>query len=331
MTKKHNDILQLVGTLYGPKHEVTHLRFSADGKMIGASEDEGNGVYIWSTNTFDLLKKVVVGQAVIHDFAFSPAEPLLAIAKDSLILWDYQRGQIRLNLPIKAEQVRFSPDGRMLFTVTGGAVSIWSIEQQRPLFTFQVIPHHLQSGCFALAPDASCLALVSSESESFLWMLDSNFSSAMELATLKADFEEGVAFSPDGHFLATLAYDRPQKSTYKGIMLYDVQQLTLVDRITIKYDLLGTERMQPLAFSHDGALLAIAAMDGIMFLWDILAEHIVTSWAAHDNPTSMNYPYYGIRAVEWSPTSRLLATGGWITGAGYGRFGGFAIKLWNVM
>jgi len=66
-----------------------------------------------------------------------------------------------------------------------------------------------------------------------------------------------------------------------------------------------------LAFSRDGDILAVGGSSGIIELWDVARQQIVTSWVAHSN---------GARSMVYTIDNKVLITAG-TDGA---------IRLWNV-
>ena len=114
-----------------------------------------------------------------------------------------------------------------------------------------------------------------------------------------AEYLLSVAFSPDGHTLASGSYD-------KTIRLWDAE--TGEHKQTLRGH---TEGVTCLAFSPDDRILASGSWDRTIRLWDAeTGEHKQTLRRHTD----------GVRAVAFSPDGRTLASGG------YDR----TIRLWDA-
>jgi WD40 repeat protein len=131
----------------GPRHlsvggEGPYIVFSPDGSMVATPEVliEGNepqkrsfdGMRVWQLPSGKLL-----GQAACTyysgGFAFSPTEPLMALAtRDTIRLWEPATGKERARFP-GSMPARFSPDGGLLAAVRDKGIVLWDVRQSRPV------------------------------------------------------------------------------------------------------------------------------------------------------------------------------------------------------
>ena len=126
--------------LLGHDYESVALAYSPDGTRV-ASVDWYNNVLIWDTQTGQIVHRLNLpprpGIWPTHDLAWSPDGTRIVIAgsgRDAIQIWNARSGTHERSLTVTADDddanvesrvvsVRFSPDGRLLASVTGTARS----------------------------------------------------------------------------------------------------------------------------------------------------------------------------------------------------------------
>jgi WD40 repeat protein len=233
-----------------------------------------------------------------------------------------------LKHPFGVTRVAFSPDGKVLASVTfarGGApaygvVKLWDAAEHKELRTLQW--KHTSVEAVAFSPDGQLVAVAGS-----LEVLRGQVrtttgvvrvcevESGRELFTLAGhtDTVTAVAFAPDGKFLATASADKTAR-------LWEVVQGQEVRA------LMGHgEAVTCLAFSPDAAALAAGGADKTVRVWDVASGEVRHILRGHTD---------GVSAVAFAPDGRTLVSAGldrtvraWDAARGQERFRVTADKL----
>ncbi len=250
---------------------------------------------------------------------YSPNGQLFAIGhRDSAVyLWDVHTGRRLATLAgheSSVGQVRFSPDGQWLASITepmGGSpidytVRLWNtttFEQAALIQQTQPIYH------IAFSPDGRLLATaVKSDDEDlpvqvYLWRVDDllkrgQLEEGMQAAVLSTDYSGGdtlsVEFVPNSDLLAV---------TGSEIQLWDVA--TLLDNVSTRADSVSPEASipessGPFAVNRDGTLLAYTDLtQHQVYLWDVQNRREKTTLSGHNGP---------LHSLAFNPAGTLLAS-----------------------
>jgi WD40 repeat protein/serine/threonine protein kinase len=180
------------------------LAFGPDGKRL-ASGAQVRQVKVWDTQTGQELLAFKGHTARVLTVAFSPdGKRVASCSIDKTVrVWDAQTGQELLTLKghtAAVGSVAFSLDGKRLVSGGGdGSVKVWDAQTGHELHSLK--GHTDQVGNVVFSPDGKRLATKSAHTVK-VW----DAQTGEETLTLKGD-GRGLAFSPDGHRLASGAED----------------------------------------------------------------------------------------------------------------------------
>ena len=242
------------------------------------------------------MKFKAVDKGVVNSVAFSPDGKLLASGASGkgIKLWDVETGEVKQTLeghPYGTDALAFSTDGRML--VSGSEkVRLWDVKTGRLIREMdekKILVDSLGVQDVAFSPDGKSIA--SAGDHLIIWDVDTG-------EPIK-QFESGsyvVALSPDGKSIASATSDK--------VKLFDIATGKL------KFEAKQSDdyaRIQSLAFSPDGKLLASASLGIIsdVKVWDAQTGALKQTL----KPYKKTPEYGGIEAVAFSPDGKLLASG----------------------
>jgi WD40 repeat protein/serine/threonine protein kinase len=282
-----------------------------------------------------------IGGAAINAAAFSAdGRFLVAGYEDSTVrLWDLSANQQQAvyrghRLPITG--VAFSVDRRTILSSSeDGTVRLWDVQTHSPDEILATGNSWLTSTVFS--PDGGRLATVGLE-QGVLTVWDMTLRSRMaDLTKPSITIGPGAVFSPNGKILAQLSDDRIKLWDAKtfaplgevtngfdaislsfspnsralgtaGLAQYHLHGVT--NRLAF-WDLPSMKRINKLAeaaplavivrFSHNGRVVAIGYLDGVVRLWDYATERLLAEFKDQKSR---------IWSVEFSSTDAWLVAGG---------------------
>jgi WD40 repeat protein/transcriptional regulator with XRE-family HTH domain len=290
--------------------QVTSMAFSHDGHALATGDSYGT-IRLW--NVADPAHPHLFGQPLTDrgadSVAFSAGGHILASShyggNGTVQLWDVAdpAHPRPLGQPLTgnaAASVAFSPDGPVLASYDGGTVQLWDVaDPAHPRTLSRILTGGTTSNIASLvfSPYRHTLATSNSNGTVRLWNVTDPAHPRPLGQPLTSNAAESVAFSPDGHILASYDGDT--------VLMWNVADPThprpLGQPLTS-----GGIGISSVAFSPDGHTLASGGFngDGTVQLWDIADP-------AHPHPlgqplTSGTSP---VESVAFSPDGHTLASG----------------------
>jgi WD40 repeat protein/class 3 adenylate cyclase len=295
-TKSGSEIRRFVGhttILYA-------VAFSPDKKYI-LTAGADNTARVWDINTGREIRRIICPD-LVNTIVLSPdGEWLLTGSNDGITrLWNFDAS---LGLPILNQvsgvgALEFSPDGKLIATGgVDGTVRVWDAATGQ---TVHDLKGHADSINFGVAfsPNGKFLVTTSWDKTVRLW--DAQTGEEVRQLVGHTDSVNGVAFSPDGKYIATAGYD--------AVRIWDAKTGHEIRQFS---EIRGVMRA---AFSPDGKYLLTAAAEGAEgkpLLWDVATGRLIREYQA---------PVRGMNSAIFSPDGKLILTDG---------EDGIA-RLWNV-
>jgi WD40 repeat protein len=290
---------------------VYSIAFSPNGRYLAAGGLKGR-VWLWNIAQGGAGHTFIGGSGPVYSVAFSPDSSTLAvgsIGNGTVRLWDVA-ARNEVSRPLVTDDggvftVAFSSDGHTLAYGGGnGIVQLWDITDGS-----EAGPPMPGGGSFAnsvaFSPDGRRLAALEDGCRLKLWTLPSRtLSHTAQTVTCPHNLGfisrfsgligiASVAFSPNGHILATAGNVGPLKyGAASPLRLWNASNGRLIATFPVKAEYV--------AFSPDGRTLAVMTKEGTYVqIWDIAARRRLASFIC--NIAS---------ALNFSPNGHLLAVGG---------------------
>ena len=329
----------IIHTISGHLGAINGLAFSPTGdRMATASGDKT--VKVWDPKSGNEIFTVTGHTASVVGVAFSPDGKQFASTSsgdNTIRIWDSRTGEQIKIVQHPYPEVRrlvFSPDGTRLAAVTYSVCMLWNTQTWEHLG--EVSLHNRVVRCVAFSPDGTQLATAGDSTEIKLW--DTRTGNLINALNGHSKTVWGIAFSPDGARLVSACADRTVRiwSTHgdndltlgghsehalcvafssdgrqlasgaESVILRDAQTGVL------KFKQNGhMARVNELSFSPNGALLASAADDNTVRLWNTETGDEVAVLKGHTG---------SVTGVAYSPDGNKLVSSS--------RDG--TIKLWDA-
>ncbi|MDJ0589135.1 MAG: NB-ARC domain-containing protein [Pleurocapsa sp. MO_226.B13] len=295
--------------LEGHTQPIWSVQFDSQGKQL-VSGGEDNTVKLWDVPTGKCLKTLSGHTNWIWSVAFSPDGQLVASGSHdrTVRLWDVDTGQCLKTLTGHTNwiwSVAFSPDRQSLASGSEDrTVRLWDVDTGQCLKILEGHTHRVWSVAFS--PNNKILASGGEDQTVRFWEANRGgaelshaggsvkplqFISGQCLRTLQGYARQvwGVAFSPDGQFLASGGDE-------KFIRLWQVETGTCCKTLAGH-----THRVSSVDWSPDGATLVSGGEDRTVRLWNVQTGQCLKTLSGHTKQ---------IWSVTFSPDGTIIASGG---------------------
>jgi len=275
--------------LSGHRSAVTVVEYSPDGRHLASGEAEG-AIRIERLEGGPETKVLPGRHNVVKCLAFTPdGRTLVSGCLDGIIrIWDLgTRAELKSLRGHSAQILSMAmfPDGRRFATASeDGTVKIWDLpeRQTRPGFESEPLAWDGDWVRVRFSPDGTRFA--SQTPHPFhhrLWRADNG----LLVASIPGARELG-AFSTDSKYFAggddQGSIHVLEASTGRGIASWSV----------------STQRIESVAFSPSGEILAVSGLDGVLHRWDVRTLEKLPSWEGYEG---------GVQQLVPSPDGSFLA------------------------
>ena len=298
---------------------VSNVVFNPLGSILATTA--GNKAFMWDVRSGDKLQALEGHKGSIETLAFSPDGEMLATGSQdyTIRLWDVLLGKVIRLIEGGADSqavqsVSFSPDGLVLASASGDNAYLWDVDTGRQLNVFKGHSDRIRRISFG----ASGKSIATSSDDKTVRLWDVNSGQVLQVFETHDGVVKDVEFNPDGNSLATVSEDglvrlwdtqfTDSNTQSSGEVLasnYTMLSDSRADSSNRKWILVGkldghTANVKHLSFNPRGNILASAAWDYHVRLWDMSSNQVKHVLDKHT---------IFINSVAFSPDGSTVATG----------------------
>ncbi len=277
--------------LNGHRDEITSLTFLKGGDLLASLSGEGE-LRLWDTITGLPLHKLGAAKQIVGAIDGS--------ADGQLLVWSIGNTVLIHDVGRKAEVARlaqhdgnirhisYSPKGDLLATVTDNkTLYVWNTDTWKSVYKKNDMKWDIND--IAFSQNGQLLALSNSHGEIIIYLA----ANGGEITSFfgKAEGEEvlALAYSPDGHWLASSGPEQFLKLWDTGIEIKDKNISNVVGSL------------KKLQFSSDSKWLLATGEDAGVQIWDVSKGEMIKTLRA---------PHNAISSFAVSPKGDVIAVGG---------------------
>ena len=292
-----------------------HVSFNSNGLILASTNFYDAQLRLWDVASKAEIANVPFSSPGGGGIAFSPDSSLMAVSEfeNSVVLLEphSQReiAQLSNNLG-EFSDFAFDKSGNLLAGLSpfNSGVQLWYVHSRTNIGGLAQTKYE---GALKLSPDGNLIAtysVASGQGGIRLW----DVSTLTQLPTLIVHAEKirGLAFSPDGNFLASGSYETTRNDDgttnyHQSVRIWDVGSRQQTFEIPYGDEII---RVHDVAFNSDGSLLAISvelypsALDTLpnVYVWDLQKQIEIANYTILGDVGS---------TLAFSPDNTLLAMG----------------------
>ncbi|MDE0532614.1 MAG: WD40 repeat domain-containing protein, partial [Albidovulum sp.] len=276
---------------------LENVSLSADGRMLLTefSAADRYRIAVWNIETGERLASGDVDSAIL-----SPNGDMIAfpVSSNGIGVWKIGEGKYQAVVGSRGEveAFAFSPDSRLIATVSEYRVIVWDVATGGKVIGIDRHDAYVRDPSsidWARFSEDGAAVVIGSEEFAKAWDIGSGERVGSEV---RRDPAIDVAFSPDGRMFATRHWTG-------DVRIWDAASNEALHALGLEPD-----DSAEMAFGNDGELLAIASGDGSIVLRDTGTGKERRAFSAGES---------GFRGVQFSPDDRILAA---VSRAGEARF-----------